>query len=326
MTKLNSSFMIGNVEIPHRTVLAPMAGVTNSAFRTIAKEFGAGLVVMEMVSDKGIQYNNEKTLHMLHIEEGENPVSIQLFGSDGDSLARAAEFIQKNTKTDIVDINMGCPVNKIVKNEAGAKWLKDPEKIYSVINTVQSVLDIPLTVKMRTGWADASLAVENALAAEAAGVSALAMHGRTREQMYTGTCDHETLAKVAKALTKIPFMANGDIRTVEDAKFMIDEIGADAVMIGRAAMNNPYIFTQINHYFETGEILPDLPFDKKLDIAHEHLRRLVKLKGEHVAVREFRGLAPHYLRGTSGAAKIRGAVSRAESLAEVDSIFASARG
>lgn len=317
--------MIGNVEIPHRTVLAPMAGVTNSAFRTIAKEFGAGLVVMEMVSDKGIQYNNEKTLHMLHIDEGENPVSIQLFGSDGESIARAAEFIQKHTKTDLVDINMGCPVNKIVKNEAGAMWLKDPEKIYSVISTVKSVLDIPLTVKMRTGWADPSLAIENALAAESAGVSALAMHGRTREQMYTGTCDHETLANVAKSITKIPFIANGDIRTVEDAKFMIDEIGADAVMIGRGARSNPYIFTQINHYFETGEILPDLPFDKMLDIAQEHLNRLVNLKGETIAVREFRGLAPHYLRGTSGAAKIRGAVSRAETLEEVKEIFATVR-
>lgn len=325
MTQLNSSFMIGNVEIPHRTVLAPMAGVTNSAFRTIAKEFGAGLVVMEMVSDKGIQYNNEKTLHMLHIDEGENPVSIQLFGSDGESIARAAEFIQKHTKTDLVDINMGCPVNKIVKNEAGAMWLKDPEKIYSVISTVKSVLDIPLTVKMRTGWAGPSLAIENALAAESAGVSALAMHGRTREQMYTGTCDHETLANVAKSITKIPFIANGDIRTVEDAKFMIDEIGADAVMIGRGARSNPYIFTQINHYFETGEILPDLPFDKMLDIAQEHLNRLVNLKGETIAVREFRGLAPHYLRGTSGAAKIRGAVSRAETLEEVKEIFATVR-
>lgn len=326
MTKtLNSSFMIGNVEIPHRTVLAPMAGVTNSAFRTIAKEFGAGLVVMEMVSDKGIQYNNEKTLHMLHIDEEEHPMSIQLFGSDGDSLARAAEFIQKNTKADILDINMGCPVNKIVKNEAGAMWLKDPEKIYSVISTVKSVLDIPLTVKMRTGWADSSLAVENALAAESAGVAALAMHGRTREQMYTGSCDHETLARVAKALTKIPFIGNGDVRTVEDAKYMIDVIGTDAVMVGRAAMNNPYIFTQINHYFETGEVLPDLPFAKKLDIAEEHLSRLVKLKGENVAVREFRGLAPHYLRGTSGAAKIRGAVSRAESLAEVKDLFEQVR-
>ncbi|MGT2751179.1 tRNA dihydrouridine synthase DusB [Streptococcus orisasini] len=324
MTKLNSSFMIGDVEIPHRTVLAPMAGVTNSAFRTIAKEFGAGLVVMEMVSDKGIQYNNEKTLHMLHIDEGEHPVSIQLFGSDGDSLARAAEFIQANTQADLVDINMGCPVNKIVKNEAGAMWLKDPEKIYSVVSAVKSVLDIPLTVKMRTGWAEPSLAVENALAAEAAGAAALAMHGRTREQMYTGHCDHETLAKVAKAITKIPFIANGDIRSVKDAQFMIDEVGADAVMIGRAARSNPYIFTQINHYFETGEILDNLPFAKMLEIAQDHLGRLVELKGEKIAVREFRGLAPHYLRGTSGAAKIRAAVSRAETLADVKTIFAHA--
>lgn len=325
MTKLNSSFMIGDVEIPHRTVLAPMAGITNSAFRTIAKEFGAGLVVMEMISDKGIQYNNEKTLHMLHIDEGEHPVSIQLFGSDRDSLARAAEFIQENTKADLVDINMGCPVNKIVKNEAGAMWLKDPEKIYSVVKTVKSVLDIPLTVKMRTGWADASLAVENALAAESAGVAALAMHGRTRQQMYTGTCDHETLTTVAKAITKVPFIANGDIRTVQDAKFMIEEVGADAVMIGRGARSNPYIFTQINHFFETGEMLPNLPFEKMLDIAEDHLTRLTDLKGETIAVREFRGLAPHYLRGTSGAAKIRGAVSRAETVAEVQELFAQLR-
>ncbi len=325
MTKLNSSFMIGDVEIPHRTVLAPMAGITNSAFRTIAKEFGAGLVVMEMISDKGIQYNNEKTLHMLHIDDGEHPVSIQLFGSDGDSLARAAEFIQENTKADLVDINMGCPVNKVVKNEAGAMWLKDPEKIYSVVKTVKSVLDIPLTVKMRTGWADASLAVENALAAESAGVAALAMHGRTRQQMYTGTCDHETLATVAKAITKVPFIANGDIRTVQDAKFMIEEVGADAVMVGRGARSNPYIFTQINHFFETGEMLPNLPFEKMLDIAEDHLTRLTDLKGETIAVREFRGLAPHYLRGTSGAAKIRGAVSRAETVAEVQELFAQLR-
>lgn len=317
--------MIGDVEIPHRTVLAPMAGVTNSAFRTIAKEFGAGLVVMEMISEKGLLYNNEKTLHMLHIDENEHPMSIQLFGGDADGLKRAAEFIQENTKADIVDINMGCPVNKVVKNEAGAKWLKDSDKIYHIINEVTSVLDIPLTVKMRTGWSDSELAVENALAAESAGVSALAMHGRTREQMYTGTCDHETLARVSKAITKIPFIGNGDVRNVHDAKYMIEEIGVDAVMVGRAAMNNPYIFTQINHYFETGEELPDLPFVKKLDIAEDHLKRLIDLKGEKIAVREFRGLAPHYLRGTAGAAKIRGAVSRAETIDEVKEIFNSLR-
>lgn len=321
MKNLNKPFNIGNVEIPNRTILAPMAGVTNSAFRTIAKELGAGLVVMEMVSDKGIQYNNEKTLHMLHIDEGENPVSIQLFGSDADSLSRAAEFIQENTRTDIVDINMGCPVNKVVKNEAGAKWLKDPDKIYNILKTVKSHLDIPLTVKMRTGWADPSLAVENALAAESAGVDALAMHGRTREQMYTGVADLETLQTVAQALTKIPFIANGDIRTAEDAKQRLEVVGADAVMVGRAAMGNPYIFNQINHYLETGEILPDLSFEDKMRIAYEHLRRLIDLKGEYVAIREFRGLAPHYLRGSSGAAKLRGAISRAESLAEIEELL-----
>ncbi|MBF0806382.1 MULTISPECIES: tRNA dihydrouridine synthase DusB [unclassified Streptococcus] len=321
MKNRNTPFNIGNVEIPNRTILAPMAGVTNSAFRTIAKELGAGLVVMEMVSDKGIQYNNEKTLHMLHIDEGENPVSIQLFGSDADSLSRAAEFIQENTRTDIVDINMGCPVNKVVKNEAGAKWLKDPDKIYHILKTVKSHLDIPLTVKMRTGWADSSLAVENALAAESAGVDALAMHGRTREQMYTGVADLETLHTVAQALTKIPFIANGDIRTAEDAKQRLEVVGADAVMVGRAAMGNPYIFNQINHYLETGELLPDLSFEDKMRIAYEHLRRLINLKGEYVAIREFRGLAPHYLRGSSGAAKLRGAISRAESLAEIEELL-----
>lgn len=321
MKNLNTPFKIGSVEIPNRTILAPMAGVTNSAFRTIAKELGAGLVVMEMVSDKGIQYNNEKTLHMLHIDEGENPVSIQLFGSDAASLSRAAEFIQENTRTDIVDINMGCPVNKVVKNEAGAKWLKDPDKIYHILKTVKSHLDIPLTVKMRTGWADPSLAVENALAAESAGVDALAMHGRTREQMYTGVADLETLQTVAQALTKIPFIANGDIRTAEEAKQRLEVVGADAVMVGRAAMGNPYIFNQINHYLETGELLPDLSFEDKMRIAYEHLRRLINLKGEYVAIREFRGLAPHYLRGSSGAAKLRGAIARAESLTEIEELL-----
>ena len=321
MTNLNTPFMIGDIEIPNRTVLAPMAGVTNSAFRTIAKEMGAGLVVMEMISEKGLLYNNEKTLHMLHIEENEFPMSIQLFGGDADGLKRAADFIQNNTKADIVDINMGCPVNKVIKNEAGAKWLKDPDKIYHIIKEVTSVLDIPLTVKMRTGWNNTDLAVENALAAESGGVAALAMHGRTREQMYTGTVDIETLKRVAASLTKIPFIANGDIRNVEDARHRIEEVGADAVMVGRTAMGNPYIFNQINHYLATGEILPDLTFADKLKVAHDHLTRLANLKGEAVAVREFRGLAPHYLRGTAGAAKIRGAVAKAESIAEVEALF-----
>ena len=325
MANLNTPFMIGDVEIPNRCVLAPMAGVTNSAFRTIAKEMGAGLVVMEMISEKGLLYNNEKTLHMLHIDDNEYPMSIQLFGGDAEGLKRAADFIQTNAKANIVDINMGCPVNKVVRNEAGAKWLKDPDKIYHIIKEVTSVLDIPLTVKMRTGWNNTDLAVENALAAESAGVSALAMHGRTREQMYTGTVDLETLTKVAGSLTKIPFIANGDIRNVEDARQRIEEVGADAVMVGRTAMGNPYIFNQIKHYLETGEVLPDLSFEDKLEVAFDHLNRLTNLKGESIAVREFRGLAPHYLRGSAGAAKIRGAVARAETIEQVQELFHQAR-
>ncbi|WP_313093706.1 tRNA dihydrouridine synthase DusB [Streptococcus parasuis] len=308
MANLNTTFMIGDVEIPNRCVLAPMAGVTNSAFRTIAKEMGAGLVVMEMISEKGLLYNNEKTLHMLHIDDNEYPMSIQLFGGDAEGLKRAADFIQTNTKANIVDINMGCP-----------------DKIYHIIKEVTSVLDIPLTVKMRTGWNNTDLAVENALAAESAGVSALAMHGRTREQMYTGTVDLETLTKVAGSLTKIPFIANGDIRNVEDARQRIEEVGADAVMVGRTAMGNPYIFNQINHYLETGEVLPGLSFEDKLEVAFDHLNRLTNLKGESIAVREFRGLAPHYLRGSAGAAKIRGAVARAETIEQVQELFDQAR-
>ena len=311
---------IGNVTLENNLILAPMAGVTDLPFRLLCKEQGAGLLCMEMVSAKAILYKNKNTEELLTIDPREKPVSLQLFGSDPDIMSEIAKQIEERP-FDILDINMGCPVNKIVKNEAGAMWLKDPDKIYSIINKVQSVLDIPLTVKMRTGWSDSSLAVENALAAEAAGVSALAMHGRTREQMYTGHADLETLHKVAQALTKIPFIANGDIRTVQDAKQRIEEVGADAVMIGRAAMGNPYLFHQINHYFETGEILPDLTFEDKMKIAYEHLKRLINLKGEHIAVREFRGLAPHYLRGTSGAAKLRGAISQASTLAEIEELL-----
>ena len=311
---------IGNVELENNVILAPMAGVTDMPYRILCREQGAGLVCMEMVSAKAILYKNKNTQELLKVDERERPVSLQLFGSDPDIVADIAASLEDGPY-DIFDINMGCPVNKIVKNEAGAMWLRDPDKIYSIINKVQSVLDIPLTVKMRTGWSDPSLAVENALAAEAAGVSALAMHGRTREQMYTGHADLETLHKVAQALTKIPFIANGDIRTVQDAKQRIEEVGADAVMIGRAAMGNPYLFNQINHYFETGEILPDLTFEDKMKIAYEHLKRLINLKGEHIAVREFRGLAPHYLRGTSGAAKLRGAISQASTLAEIEELL-----
>lgn len=207
------SWQIGNVTIPNRVVVAPMAGVTNAAFRVTAKEFGAGLVVCEMISDRGIMYHNAKTLSMLFVDPREHPISIQIFGGTKETLVNAAKFVAENTPADIIDINMGCPVPKVTKTDAGAHWLLDPNKVYEMVAAVVDAVDKPVTVKMRTGWdEDHVYAVENALAAERAGAAALAMHGRTRKQLYSGHADWDILKQVASKLT-IPFMGNGDVRT-----------------------------------------------------------------------------------------------------------------
>ena len=204
---------IGDVEIPNQVAVAPMAGVTNSAFRVICKEFGAGYVVCEMISDRGIMYHNQKTLNMMDVDPTEHPMGIQIFGGTKETLVEAAKYVDEHTAADVIDINMGCPVNKVVKTDAGARWLLDPQKVYEMVSYVTDAVKKPVTVKMRTGWDDKHIyAVENALAAERAGAAAIAMHGRTRKQMYTGHADWNILKEVASQLT-IPFMANGDIRT-----------------------------------------------------------------------------------------------------------------
>lgn len=196
---MDHTWKIGNVEIPNRVVVAPMAGITNAAFRVTVKEFGAGMVVCEMISDQGIHFRNKKTLEMLHIDETEHPLSLQIFGGNKDTLVEAAQFVEKHTTADIIDINMGCPVNKIIKAEAGAKWLLDPDKVYEMVHAVASAVDVPVTVKMRIGWDEEHVfAVENALAAQAAGAGAVAMHGRTRVQMYEGKANWEVLKEVKK--------------------------------------------------------------------------------------------------------------------------------
>ena len=213
---------IGNVEIPNQVVVAPMAGVTNSAFRVICKRFGAGYVVCEMISDRGIMYHNQRTLNMMDVDPEEHPMGIQIFGGTKETLVEAAKYVDQHTAADVIDINMGCPVNKVVKTDAGARWLLDPNKVYEMVSYVTDAVKKPVTVKMRTGWDDKHiLAVENALAAERAGASAIAMHGRTRKQMYTGQADWNILKEVASQL-KIPFMANGDVKTPEDAKKILD--------------------------------------------------------------------------------------------------------
>ncbi|MGF2050791.1 tRNA dihydrouridine synthase DusB [Enterococcus casseliflavus] len=310
--KDRQTWQIGSVEIPNRVVVAPMAGITNSAFRVTVKEFGAGLVVCEMISDRGIQLRNKKTLEMLFIDETEHPLSIQIFGGNKASLVEAAQFVAENTTADIIDINMGCPVNKIIKAEAGAKWLLDPDKVYEMVHAVSSAIDKPVTVKMRIGWDEQHVfAVENAQAAEAAGAAAIGMHGRTRVQMYEGSADWDVLKQVKQSIT-IPFMGNGDVKTPEDAKRMLEEVGADAVMIGRAALGNPWMIHRTKQYLETGELLPEPTPREKISTAKLHLQRLADLKGEKIASREFRQHAAYYLKGISRAAKVKAAINQAE--------------
>ncbi|MDT2832960.1 tRNA dihydrouridine synthase DusB [Vagococcus carniphilus] len=308
---------IGNVEIPNRVVVAPMAGISNSAFRVTVKEFGAGLVVCEMISDKGIQQRNKKTLEMLHIDETEHPLSLQIFGGNKENLVEAAQFVEENTTADIIDINMGCPVNKVIKAEAGARWLLDPDKVYEMVEAVSSAVKIPVTVKMRIGWDEEHiLAVENAKAAQSAGASAIAMHGRTRVQMYEGKANWDVLKEVTPHLT-IPFMGNGDVRTPEDAKRMLDYVGCDGVMIGRAALGNPWMIYRTQHYLETGELLEEPPASKKIETAKLHLERLVALKGEKIACLEFRQHAAYYLKGAPRATTTRLAVNKAQTKKEM---------
>lgn len=306
-------FKIGSIEIENPVVVAPMAGVSNSAFRTIVKQFGAGLVVCEMISDKGIQFRNNKTLDMLHIAENEYPLSIQIMGGNKETLVEAAKYVAEHTECAIIDINMGCPVNKVIKAEAGARWLLDPNKVYEMVSSVVDAIDKPVTVKMRTGWDSEHLyAVENALAAERAGASMVAMHGRTRVQMYEGKADWNILAQVKRELKTIPFVGNGDVRTPEQLKELLDTTGVDGVMVGRAALGNPWIIKQMVHYVQTGELLPPMTARQKIDTAIDHLNRLIDLKGERTATREFRTQAHYYLKGIPRSSKVKVAINETE--------------
>jgi nifR3 family TIM-barrel protein len=300
---------IGNIEMKNQVVLAPMAGVCNSAFRLTVKEFGAGLVCAEMVSDKGIVLKNEKTMNMLYIDEREKPLSLQIFGGEKKTLVEAAQFVDKNTNADIIDINMGCPVPKITKCDAGAKWLLDPDKIYEMVSAVVEAVDKPVTVKMRMGWdEDHIFAVKNAQAVERAGGSAVALHGRTRVQMYEGKANWDIIREVKQSIN-IPLIGNGDVQTPQDAKRMLEETGCDGVMIGRAALGNPWMIYRTVHYLETGILMDEPTVREKMDVCILHLDRLIALKNENIAVREMRKHAAWYLKGVPGNGLIRNAIN-----------------
>lgn len=308
---------IGDIEMKNRVVLAPMAGVCNVAFRLTVKEFGAGLVCAEMVSDKGIVYKNKKTMNMLFIDEREKPLSLQIFGGEKSSLVEAARFVDKNTNADIIDINMGCPVPKITKVDAGAKWLLDPNKIYEMVGAVVDAVDKPVTVKMRMGWDEEHVyAIENAQAVERAGGKAVALHGRTRYQMYEGKSNWDIIRQVKEA-TNIPIIGNGDVVTPQDAKKMLDDTGCDGVMIGRAALGNPWMIYRTVKYLETGELVEEPTAREKIDVCLLHLDRLIDLKNENVAVREMRKHAAWYLKGIRGNAKARDGINECTTRAEM---------
>jgi nifR3 family TIM-barrel protein len=313
---------IGDITIPNRVTLAPMAGVSNWAFRLTVKEFGAGLITAEMVSDKGILNRNKQTMKMLYIDEQEMPMSLQIFGGNKDSLVQAAQYVDQNTNASIIDINMGCPAPKITKIDAGSRWLLDPDKIYQMVKAVVENTEKPVSIKMRTGWdEDHIYAVDNAKAIEAAGGSAIGLHGRTRKQMYEGYANWDIIKEV-KAAVNIPVIGNGDIDSPEIAKKRLDETGVDAVMIGRAALGNPWIIYQITKYLETGELINDPSPQEKIDVCLLHMDRLINLKGEKVAIiMEMRKHAAWYLKGLNGNGMARKQINHAETRDDLEYIL-----
>jgi tRNA-dihydrouridine synthase B len=311
---------IGYVDIPHPLVLAPMAGVTDLSFRRLVKSLGCGLICTEMVSDKGLIYKNKATWKMLEFHPEEHPISMQIFGSEPDTMAEAARIVAA-TGVDIIDINMGCPTPKIVKNGEGCALMRNPVLAYKIVRAVVNAVDKPVTVKIRKGWDEQHVnAAEIALRAEQAGAKAITIHGRTREQYYTGHADLNIIAAVKKAVS-LPVIGNGDIRSPQDAKRMMEETGCDAVMVGRAAQGNPWIFPEIIHYFATGCLLEPPDINEKLAVFWRHFTMLMQNKGEYIAVREMRKHAAWYIKGYPFAAKYRVLLNKAENLEDFKAVF-----
>ena len=296
---------IGNFEFEYPVFLAPMAGVTDTPYRILAREMGCPLVYSEMVSDKGINYRNEHTLNMLKTEQEERPMAMQLFGAEADSVARAAEYVAGLGCADILDFNMGCPAPKVVKNHEGSAMLKNPENAYRVLKALVGAVDMPVTVKLRIGWDEKSINImEMARLAQEAGVAAIAIHGRTREQFYRDQADWQIIGWVRESL-RIPVIANGDVRNVQDLAKIRQVTGCEAVMVGRAAQGNPWIFRQLTEYLKTGAVLPGPTIEERKEVIIRHLDMLLKFKGDYIGPREMRKHATWYTRGIKGSAELR---------------------
>ena len=302
---------IGNVEIKNQIVLAPMAGISNTAYRQIIKEMGAGLIFAEMVSDKALVYGSEKTFDLLKMSDMERPIAQQIFGSDVDSFVKAAKLVEDKMHPDIIDINMGCPVPKVaIKSQAGSALLKNPDKIKEIVGAVVKAVSVPVTVKIRSGWdANSVNAVEVAKVIEEAGASAITVHGRTRAQGYSGNADWNIIKQVKEAV-KIPVIGNGDVTSAEKAKEMLDFTGCDAVMIGRGVLGNPWLINECVSYLESGIIPPKPSAREKIEMLKRHYQLLVDSTSEKQAILEIRTHALWYIKGMPKSAYIKNEICK----------------
>lgn len=313
---------IGNIELEGQVILAPMAGVCNSAFRKICKEMGCALVCAEMVSDKGMIYNSKKTEDMLYFEEVERPISQQIFGSDKETFTKAAKRVYEIMHPDIIDINMGCPVPKVaIRSQAGSALLKNPKLIKEIVSSVVKSVPVPVTVKIRSGWDFNSInAVEVAKICESAGAKAITVHPRTRSQLYSGKADLEIIKQVKEAVN-IPVIGNGDIKDIETAKHMLEYTKCDAIMIGRGVLGNPWLIKEINTYLKTGRTIEKPTYEDKIKMCYKHLDYLLKIKPERIAILEMRSHIAWYIKNIPYHKEIQNLCFKAKTKEEITEIL-----